>query len=134
MPNAEEEHEVALIQAFVNPSKRQRWLQLAGHPERRPKLRAQLAHLRDLDERFASRFGDGEQTLEAIRTTLLARGAPKACHLLSESAELDGRSLRLDEALQLVVGAGYGTLVSCVPGRLAYYEGEEPQERYLLVR
>lgn len=40
----------------------------------------------------------------------------------------------LDEALRAVVGRGMGAFVSCVPGRLAYFESEEPGSRYLLHR
>jgi len=29
---------------------------------------------------------------------------------------------------------GNGTLLSCIPGRLGYFEGEDPGERYVLAR
>jgi hypothetical protein len=53
---------------------------------------------------------------------------------VSEDPDIDGKRLPLDEALLLVVGAGNGTLLSCVPGLLAYYEGEGPGDRFLLAR
>jgi hypothetical protein len=69
-----------------------------------------------------------------IRQLLEARGAPGTCHLFSEDPDLDGVTLPLSEALEAIVGRGVGTLVSCLPGRLGYYEGEEPGERYILER
>lgn len=48
---------------------------------------------------------------------------------MSENATLDGREVSLTEALRETVGSGMGTLLSCIPGRLGYYEGEEPNER-----
>jgi hypothetical protein len=39
------------------------------------------------------------------------------------------RSISLS-ALKEVVGYGMGTLISCIPGRLAYFESED--ERYIL--
>ena len=54
--------------------------------------------------------------------------------LLAEDAALDGQELQLEEALRQIVGRGTGTFVSCVPGQLAYFEGEEPRERWLLSR
>lgn len=39
----------------------------------------------------------------------------------------------LVQALSKTVAMGYGTVISCIPGKLGYYEGEDPRERYLLV-
>ena len=61
-------------------------------------------------------------------------GAPDDCHVISENPELDGKRLPLDAALQQIVGFGYGTLVSCIPGRLAFFEGEGPSDRCILVK
>jgi hypothetical protein len=33
-----------------------------------------------------------------------------------------------------VVGRGMGTLISCVPGQLAFFEGEGPSHRCILAR
>jgi hypothetical protein len=40
----------------------------------------------------------------------------------------------LEETLRVVVGRGMDAFVSSLPGRLAYFEGEEAGERYLLER
>ncbi len=40
----------------------------------------------------------------------------------------------LTDALAAVVGRGFGTILVCIPGSLAYYEGEDPGERYILER
>lgn len=42
--------------------------------------------------------------------------------------------MNLAEALDLVFMSGYGTYVVCVPDRLAYFESEERDSRYLLQR
>jgi hypothetical protein len=41
---------------------------------------------------------------------------------MSENSELDGREVELEAALKETVGAQMGTLISCVPGRLGYFE------------
>jgi hypothetical protein len=51
---------------------------------------------------------------------------------MSEQTELDGSLMPVADALNRVVGHGCGTFLSCVPGKLGYYEGEDPEERYLL--
>ncbi len=58
-------------------------------------------------------------------------GAPESCHFIG--GEHDGEDVELLSALKEVVGYGTGTVLSCVPGKLAYFEGEI-RERFLLVR
>jgi hypothetical protein len=54
--------------------------------------------------------------------------------VISSDKELDKRQMDLREALNEVVGRRQGTFISCVPGELAYFEGEEPKERYVCHR
>lgn len=58
-------------------------------------------------------------------------GAPKTCHVIG--GEHDGEDMELLAALKAIVGYGRGTVLSCIPGKLGYFEGEI-QERFLLVR
>jgi len=58
-------------------------------------------------------------------------GAPAMCHFIG--GEHDGDDVDLLTALKTVVGYGQGTVLSCIPGQLAYFEGEV-KERFLLVR
>jgi hypothetical protein len=124
----------ALIRAFVAPERQARMLGLIGSARGRAKIRKSLAHYRDLDPRFASEIPKGEHTPEAIGRRLRARGAGATCTLLAEDAALDGRAMPLNEALLAVVGCGMGAFISCLPGRLAYFEGEDAGDRYLLER
>lgn len=130
----ETEHASALIRAFVAPDRRERYLTLLGSARGRAKLQNGLAHFRDLDRRFAKPIAPAEQTPAGIAALLQARGAPDECVLLAEDCALDGRRLALTEALRQVLGRGMGAFVSCIPGRLAYFEGESAGERWLLER
>jgi hypothetical protein len=38
----------------------------------------------------------------------------------------------LEMALKTTIGYGMGTIISCIPGKLAYFEDEE--QRYILQR
>jgi hypothetical protein len=58
-------------------------------------------------------------------------GAPDTCKVIG--GERDGEDLNSLSALKEIVGYGTGTVLSCVPGKLAYFEGEI-RERFLLVR
>jgi len=42
--------------------------------------------------------------------------------------------MRLEATLDETVGYVDGTIISCIPGRLAYFEGEENGARYILER
>ena len=128
------EHASALIRAFVAPERQERLLGLLGSVRGRAKLRAGLAHFDALDARHVIQLPPGEHSPEAIGHLLRQRGAPATSVLLAEDAALDGQELPLEEALRRVVGRGMGAFVSCLPGRLAYFEGEGPGERCLLSR
>jgi len=130
-PHAIEE---ALFRAFISPRRRHRYLSLLESTKGRNRLRKELAHLRDLDMRFARRIPSNEQTAERVERLLRGLGAKDQCLILSETLELDGAHMPWRLALDRVLGTGRGTFLSCVPGRLAYYEGEDPGDRFLLVR
>jgi hypothetical protein len=40
--------------------------------------------------------------------------------------------MELEKALAEIIGQGMGTFISCIPGKLGYFEGEDPGERYLV--
>ena len=127
-------HEESLINAFVRSAKRARFIEFLGSPKRRPKFLANLSHFRDLDPRYLVPIPPAEQHAKNIAALLTARGAPSRCHVISTDSQLDGRDLNLVEVLEQIVGFGKGTLISCVPGRLGYFEGESPNDRFILER
>ena len=63
--------------------------------------------------------------LADILETLKTKGAPEKCFAISEDDELDGKELVLSQALASIFGRGIGTFLSCLPGRLAYFEDED---------
>ena len=128
------DHERELVRAFFAPEVRPHYLRLLSTPRGRKKLVARLAHTDLLDDRFAYRIDSRKQTVAAIEDELGRRGAPANCHAISEDSRVDGRQMELRDALEAVVGSGMGTFLSCIAGRLAYFEGEEPGARYLCER
>ena len=125
------DHAAGLMRAFVAPDRQDRYLSLLRSARGRSKLRDRLAHFRDLDPRYATRVA-GAHGADAICSLLVARGAPSTCYVLSEDSAVDDREMPLDAALLHVVGRGMGTFLSCIAARLAYFEGEEAGERYIL--
>ena len=125
-------HEESLIKAFVRSAKRARFIELLGNPKRRGRFLADLYHFKDLDPRYLVPILPAEQHVKNIAALLAARGAPSLCHVISTNSELDGRDLHLVEVLEQIVGFDDGTLISCIPGRLGYFEGED--HRFILER
>ncbi len=126
-------HEEGFIRAFVVPDRRDRFLKLLATQRGRKKLTAQFAHFYDLDPRFSHLLPPPDHSVDAIYQHLAANGASDTCYVMGDS-ELDGRVVDLREALEEIVGRSFGNFISCIPGRLGYFEGEEPNERYILER
>lgn len=134
------EHEL-LICDLLAPARRARYRKLLdqGTAKARKKFVDGLNHTLELDARFATRVSDAqgdacESEGKWILGELQRRGAPDVCYVISSNGELDQRTMPLEEALREVYGCFLGTLICCLPGRLAYYEGEDLGERYILHR
>jgi hypothetical protein len=126
--------EKALFQAFVVPSKTQRYNELLDTERGRDKIRFSLDHFKDLDPRFCRKIQPALQNCAEISRILNGLGALPVCYVMPSGSKLDGREMGLSDALISVVGRGRGTFISCVPGELAYFEGEERHERYICHR
>jgi hypothetical protein len=129
-PSAEE---IALVNAFVVPARRERIIELLLYPKRRRKVLTDLAHFRrNLTSNYLSEIPPATQGAMDIECLLRANGASMRCLVISENPLMDRREMKISEALERTVGSGMGTIISCIPGRLAYFEGEALGERYLL--
>ncbi len=125
-------HEEQFARSFIVPEKRSRYLELLGSEKGRKKVRAGLYHCLDVDQRFATLLKSEAQTTINVERILRSKGSPESCYLISADGDFDGREMSLSEALFEVVGSNSGTFVSCLPGRLGYFEFEDIGERYIL--
>src|SRR5690606_24346034 len=123
-------HEEATIHAFISPQRRARWISCLASQKRRAKFLDRLNHCRDIDERYASELPQNSNVV----ATLKDRGAPALCYVISDTTALDGRELPLSQAVEETELGGWGTIISCVPGQLAYYYDECGERRLLLER
>ena len=126
--------EESLIRNFIKKERQERLLHLINSKKGRNKLRQRLSHFLEFNERYIHKIPANQQTSDAILKLLINKGATDSCYLISEDPELDGKTLPLNTALDKVVGFGMCTIICCNPNKLAYYEGEEPKERYLLTK
>ena len=124
--------EHAFIDAFVLRRKRDRYLEFLSNPSLRRKFTDRLAHFSDFDPRFQITLPSSKLFVDHIARELLKRHSPNVIYAISENPALDQREWPLIEALQQVVGGGMGTVLSCIPGRLAFVETED--DRFILKR
>lgn len=127
------EIEEQTIRAFVQKSKQDRCCLLLANPKRRKDLTKELAHFKWLDERFARPIPSSlAHSPEEIASLLRKRGAGRTVWAISEDSAIDGTELILEEAITRVLGRDMGTILSCIPGKLAFFQGEEMHSKRLL--
>jgi hypothetical protein len=126
-----EDHEQAFVAAFITHERQQRYLELlaSSKSKGRKKILDRLNHRFDLDYSLAERVPSNAPSLER---TLKAKGAGTMCHIIADTSGLDGSTLPLGEALEFALSHDFGVVLSCVPGRLAFYKSEAPGPAYIL--
>lgn len=124
--------EEATLRAFVIAAKRDRLLALFGSSQRRRQTLDALNHFAYWDGRFAQPVDSSADVLALLRKT----GAPSECHVISNSPELDGREMPLDEAVSACESYSFASVLCCVPGQMAFFFDEvaAPRNRVLLRR
>lgn len=133
MANDGQKHEQAVVRAFIRKDKQERSLFLLSHQERRRKLTDGLAHFKWLDERFMHVIpASTAHTAAEVVSLLRRKGAGKTVWVISEYVPIDGQEMDLEEAMEQTWGRCRGTILSCTPGRLAFFRGEEIRSEYIL--
>lgn len=126
------QHELQLIAAFITRSKRDRYREFVSNPKLRRKFTSGLAHFSDFDPSYRLPIPSNKLFTDNIARELQKRRSPSVVFAISEDPSLDRQELPLLDALNQVVGSGMGTILSCIPGRLAFVETED--ERFILER
>ena len=121
-------HEEAIVRTFIKPEKRDWYLTLLGSKRRRCKALDALNHFRDLRPECCTDLPRETDALSALR----AKAAPDTCYVISGIPDIDGREMSLEEVIDTAEAEGWGTLIGCIPGQLAYYYGEAGEQRIVL--
>lgn len=128
------DHETAFVKAFIERGKWARYLQLLPDKSRRGEVLGRLNTKLDYLREFATEVPGTQDYPEELEKLLKAHGAPATCHVLVKELRIDGREVPLRQALDTLCLHMYGSLVSCIPGRLAYYRPEAPGAGIILVK
>lgn len=126
------DHEIDAIRSFVVKAKRDRYISSLSSPRKRTEFVRKLAHFKDLDPKYKVLIPPPKRSPAGVADILRSKGAGSHCWVMSENPEIDGQELPILEALKRTIGYGMGTILSCSPGRLAFFESED--ERCILER
>jgi hypothetical protein len=126
------DHERGFLEFLAEPSRRRIKTLLELGERRRRDVRSQLDHAVHLDPRFSQHLTGSDAFSAPVEIKLRKLGAPAACYVLAADSRLDAREMPLREALDAIIGMGNGAFVSCIPGRLGFYEYEDMKSSYLL--
>jgi hypothetical protein len=127
-------HERETVRAFIQKPRQERVLLLLANPKRRREVIDELAHFKWLDDQFVHLIPPSTAHTAAELVALLRKsGAGSTVWVISEDQSIDAREMQIEEAMGRIRGMCKGTILSCVPGRLAFFRGEAMKSERLLV-
>jgi len=125
-------HETLFISAFIIKEKKERYLNLLSSKKGRAKFRLKLPHLQDINKTYLHKIAPNEQNIAHILNQLRSYNSPPNCHIMAEHSKYDQKTMQIEDALQTLFASGISYIISCIPGKLLYYEGENINERYMI--
>jgi|GEM_PF-3958783 len=90
---------------------------------------------RELDERYCTKLpkGSQQQNIAFVRQAL-AKYKLTTCYVLSAYEPFNQQTMIIEDALDQIIGSSSTTIISFLPGKVAYFEGHSPGDRYLCTR
>lgn len=133
------EMEELIVKSFFEKNVQDRVLHELFSPKKRDHALNRLCHeyQRMLKSKYMIEILPPNSDPQDIYELLIKNGAKKKCYSLSYNENIDGKKLPLLEALEHAVGFGFPSIISCIPGELAYFEAEQvygSPPRYILKR
>ncbi|MEY8754357.1 hypothetical protein AB9M93_07285 [Peribacillus frigoritolerans] len=135
----DKELEDIIVKSFFNKRIQQRVLFELFSAKKRMDAIGRLNHnyLTTLREEFMIEIPKPNSDPEEIENLLKKQGAGNDCYAISWNDSIDGKYMSLTSALEVSVGEGFPSIISCIPGKLAYFEAEQsygPPPRFILKR
>ncbi len=126
------EHEEKTIAAFILKERQERYRFLLGNsnPRKRNEGLDRLNHCADFNLKYVMWLHSNADVTQLLRQ----EGSPEKVYVISDTKSIDGKVLPLAQAIEEAESGGWGTIISCVAGQLAYYYGEHGESRAILKR
>ncbi|WP_141434499.1 hypothetical protein [Bacillus sp. 03113] len=121
------ELEELIVKAFFTKRIQQRVLFELFSEKRRMDAMNRLNHnySTTLRKEFMIEISKPNSDSEEIEKLLKKQGASENCYAMSWNDKIDGKHISLSSALEVAVGEGFPSIISCIPGKLAYFEAEQ---------
>jgi len=125
------EYEEIVVRSFFQKRIRDRVLWELGNEKKRDDALWRLTHrynehliqkymIEVSNHKHCTKHPDDKE----IFSLLKSHGAKDDCYAISFNKKIDGQFLTLKEALKEAVDYSWPSIISCIPGKLAYFEGE----------
>ena len=128
------DHERGFLEFLLEPTRRRMETLLELGDKRRRDVRSLLHHSVRLDPRFAQHLVGAEAFPGPVEVLLRKKGSPTTGYVLAANGDLDGREIPLALALDAIIGMSNGAFISCIPGKLGFYEFANMKSSYILSR
>ncbi|MFD3448953.1 hypothetical protein ACFDTO_30765 [Microbacteriaceae bacterium 4G12] len=133
------EIEEIIVNSFFNKRIRQRVLFELSSQKKRTYALSRLCHnyLDTLRNEFMIEIPIPNSDPEEIEKLMKEQGAGKNCYVMSCDSGIDGKELPLTLAIKELIWDGMPSIISCIHGKLAYFQAEHdygPPPRFILKR
>lgn len=109
-------NEETIISFAIDRSSRSRYREGLSNPKKRAKLLDKLNHNPPLDTRYTTWYSSFKKAVESIKVD-----PKREVFILSDSQEIDGKSIPYEEAISEVPRYGWGTIICITPTHALYY-------------
>lgn len=123
----DKQHEEIIVKSFFNKRLQDRILFELASTKKRKDAIGRLSHnyVELLNDKYMIEIPKPNSYYVDIIKLLKQYGAKEECYVISYNENIDGKSLPLLEAMKNSVGFGMPSIISCIPGKLAYFEAEQ---------
>lgn len=120
--------ETKVIKNFIVKNKQERYLTFISKEKTRGKFLDKLAHfsteLKGFDEIINGKYKEIRERIKPLKNVM-------DCYIISENRDIDGRRMKIEEALTETIGYPFGTLIVFGNADVVYYEGEGGNDRWI---
>lgn len=135
----DKEIEEIVVKSFFNKRIQQRVLFELSSSKKRGDAIGRLNHkyLDTLRNEFMIEIPKPNSDPDEIEKLMKEQGAGKKCYVMSSDSEMDGKEFSLTTAIEELIWYGMPSIISCIHGKLAYFQAEQsfgPPPRFILKR
>jgi len=120
------------VEKYIDPSKVDRYLMKLKGRKHRAEITDRLNHALDYRPEFARLIPSSERNQDMLLELLRKKRTADTCYIMADGNENDGRELRLELAIEELLGNAFGMVLICPPIPIALYKEEDIGDMLLL--